>query len=174
MRPHVEPLTCSSPLFSGTLGTSPAPSSIRALFLSFTRSISAILPFLCIRPCFSRQGSLNDRSDSLSAFVIMWLCRSSMRCRCRTTRTTSTVTVSHDVCRQNVNLLGSSSGILSTALLGKGGPAPPLSDVTFFDNFNSRATICHGAPHKPSQFAASHASFSVCLVQLLPRTTPFL
>ena len=34
---------CSSSLFSGTLSTSPAPRSTRALFLSFTRSVSAIL-----------------------------------------------------------------------------------------------------------------------------------
>ena len=54
------------------------------------------------------------------------------------------------------------------------GPAPSLSDVTFFVNFKSGATICHGVPHKPSQFVNSQASLSVCLVQLLPRTTPFL
>ena len=34
---------CSSSLFSGTLGTSPAPRSTRALLLSFTRSVSAFL-----------------------------------------------------------------------------------------------------------------------------------
>ena len=34
--------------------------------------------------------------------------------------------------------------------------------------------MCHGVPHKPSQFVDSQASLSVCLVQLLPRTTPFL
>ena len=35
------------------------------------------------------------------------------------------------------------------------------------------STICHGVPPKPSQFVASHASFTGCLVQLLLRTTPF-
>ena len=37
--------------------------------------------FLRIHPCFSRQGSLNDRSDSFSALIVMWLCRFSMRCK---------------------------------------------------------------------------------------------
>ena len=58
--------------------------------------------------------------------------------------------------------------------LGNGGPAPPLSAGTFFVYFNSGATICHGVSHKPSKFVDSQASLSVCLVQLLPRTTPFL
>ena len=49
-----------------------------------------------------------------------------------------------------------------------------LSAVTFLVSLNSGATICHGVPHKPSQHVDSQASLSVCLVQLLPRTTPFL
>ena len=69
------------------------------------------------------------------------------------------------------SLLGSTSGALSTTILGNGGPAPSLSAVTFFVNFNSGATICHGVEHRPSQFVDSQASLSVCLVQLLPRTT---
>ena len=56
------------------------------------------------------------------------------------------------------NLLASTSGALSTTILGNGGPAPSSSAVTFFVNFDSGATICH--------FVASHASLSVCLVQL--------
>ena len=71
------------------------------------------------------------------------------------------------------NLLGSASGALSTTILGNGGIAPSLSAVTFFVNFNSGATICHRVPHKPSQFD-SQASLSAFLVQLLPRTPPFL
>ena len=66
------------------------------------------------------------------------------------------------------NLLGWTSGALSTTILSNGGPASSLSAVTFFANFNSGATIYHGVPHKPSQFVASQASLSVCLVQLLP------
>ena len=67
-----------------------------------------------------------------------------------------------------------STGALSTTILGNGGPASSLSAVTLFVNFNSGATIYHGFPHKPSKFVDSQASLSVCLLQLLPRTTPFL
>ena len=58
--------------------------------------------FVRIHPCFSRQSSLNDRSDSFSAFVIMWLCRSSMRCKRCTAWAASSVSVSFNVRRQNV------------------------------------------------------------------------
>ena len=102
--------------------------------------------FVWIHPCLTRQGSLDNRSDSFSTFIVVWVCRSSVRCQRCTTRTTSSVTVS-------LNFLVRCS----------------------FANFNSGATICHGVvPHKPSQFAASHASFTYCVVQHLPHTTPFL
>ena len=39
-------------------------------------------------------------------FVIMWLCRYSMRCKCRTAWTTSSVSVSFNVRRQNVQSSG--------------------------------------------------------------------
>ena len=52
--------------------------------------------------------------------------------------------------------------LFSTTILGNGSPAPSLTAVTFFVNFNSGATICHGVPHKPSQFVDSqHLSGSV-------------
>ena len=54
--------------------------------------------------------------------------------------------------------LASTSGILSTTILGNEGPAPSLSGLSFFVNFNSRATICYGVPHKPSDFVSSHPS----------------
>ena len=64
------------------------------LFSSLFHSLCLSDPVVvCIHPRLSRHGSLNDRSDSLSAFVIMWLCRSSMRCKRRTTWTTSSVSV---------------------------------------------------------------------------------
>ena len=92
---------CSSSLFPGSMGTSPAPRSTRALLLSFTRSVSAILSLYAFILAFPvKEGSLNDRSDSLSAFIVMWLCRSSMRCKRRKTRTTSSVSVSFNVRRQ--------------------------------------------------------------------------
>ena len=62
--------------------------------------------FLCIHPCLSRQSFLNDRSDSLSAFVIMWLCRFSMRCNRCASWATSCVTVSFNARRQDVESSG--------------------------------------------------------------------
>ena len=165
--------TCSSSLFPGSIGTSPAPRSTRALFLFHLLCLSGSV-FVCIHPCFFRQGSLNDRYDPLSAVVIMWLCRSSMRCKCRTAWTTSSVSVSFDVHRRNVESSRLNLWRSFNHNPWQWGPAPSLSAVTFFVNFNSGATICHGVPHKPSQFVDSQESLSVCLVQLVPRTTPFL
>ena len=73
----------------------------RALVLSLTRSFSATV-FVCIHPCLSRQGSLNNRSDSFCTFVVDWFDRSSMRSQRRTTRATSSVTASLDVSRKHV------------------------------------------------------------------------
>ena len=130
--------------------------------------------FVRINPCFSCQRSLNDRSDSLWAFIIMWLCRFSMRCTRCTSWTASRVSVSFNVRRQDVESSWFNLWHSFNQILGNGGPAPSLSAVTFFVNYNSGATICHGVPHKPSQFVDSQASLNVCLVQLLPRTTPCL
>ena len=118
--------------------------------------------FACIHPFFSRQGSLNDRSDALSASVIMWFCHFPMRCKRCTSWAASNVSVSFNVRRQD----GESSGFILCALfqpqsLAMEGPFLSLSAVTFFVNFNSEATNSHRVPHKPSQFN-------------LPRTTPFL
>ena len=45
------------------------------------------------------------------------------------------------------NLLGSTSGVVSTATLGNGSPSPSVSGATFFLNFHSRdppsAMDCH-------------------------------
>ena len=56
--------------------------------------------------------------------------------------------------------LAQASGILSTAILVNGIPAPSLSAVTFFVNFNSRATICHHVPHKPLRPMQSRPTFA--------------
>ena len=124
---------------------------------------------VCTHPCLSRQGSLNDLSDSFSTFVVLWFDRSSMRCQRCTNQTKPPVSTDN-----TWNLLGSASRILSTAILGNGGPAPSLSAVTLFVNSNPRGTICHGVPHKHPQFVASHASLSVCLVERLPRINSVL
>ena len=64
-------------------------------------SVSAA-PSLCIHPCRTRQGSLDNRSDSFSTFIVVWFRHSSVRCQRCTTQTTSSVTVSLDVCRRHV------------------------------------------------------------------------
>ena len=118
--------------------------------------------FVRSHPCFSRQGSLNDRSDSLSAFVIMWLCRCSMRCKRCTPWAASSVSVSFNVRRQDVESSGFNLWRFVNHNPWQWGSAPSLSAVTFFVNFNSGATICHGVPHKPSQFCR-FPSITQCL-----------
>ena len=44
-----------------------------------------------IHPCFSRQKTLKNRSDSLSELILMWFCRLSMRSEQRVSRTNSNV-----------------------------------------------------------------------------------
>ena len=122
--------------------------------------------FVRIHPCFSRQGSLNDRSDSLSAFIVMWLCRFSIRCKRCASWAASSVSVSFNVRRQDVESSGFNLWRSFNHNPWQWGPAPSRSTATFFVNFNSEATICHGVPHKPSQFVDSQASLSVGLVQL--------
>ena len=78
MRPHVDP-SCAC------LNWSSFP-----LFHSLCLGGSF---FVCIHCCFSRQGSVNNRSDSFSTFVVVWFDSSSMRCQRWTPRTTSSVTV---------------------------------------------------------------------------------
>ena len=137
---------CSSSLFPGSIGTSPCTSLNSSSFPLFHPLGPGDSFFVCIHPCFSRQGFLNDRSDSFSTFVIMWFDRFSMRCQRCTTWTTSSVTVSFDVSRQLVEyLLGSASGTLCTTLLGNGGPAPSMSAVTFSVNFNSAVHLPRSA-----------------------------
>ena len=66
------------------------------------------------------------------------------------------------------NLLDSTSGIISIAILGDGGPAPLLSDVTVFVNYNSRGTICHRMTHKNDTQAVPVRSIP-CIDQWLSR-----
>ena len=115
---------------------------------------------VCIHPCLIQSS--------------VWFCRSSMRCQRCTTQTTSSVSVSFNVRRQDVEYSGFNLSHSFNHNSWQWGPAPSLSDATYFVYFDQGAAICHGVPHKPSQFVASHASFSGCLIQLVPRTTPFL
>ena len=64
--------------------------------------------FARIHPCFSRQCSLNGRSDSPSAFIVMWLCRLSTRCKRCASWAPSSMSVSCNVRRQDAGSSGSS------------------------------------------------------------------
>ena len=135
MRPHVD---SPSAFHSRTFSALP---STRALVLSFTRSVSATLPlYALILALPVKLLSFIARIRHRQKFVVRF-CRSSVRRQRNTTRTTSSVAMSPISTETTWNLLGSTSGILSTTILGNGGIAPSLSDATFFVNFNSRATI---------------------------------
>ena len=99
-------VTCSSSLFSSTTSTSPAPLSTRALFLSLTRPVSAILSLCAFILAFPVKVLSHDLSGSLSAFVVMWLCRSSVRCKRCASWAASNVSVSFHVRRQDVESSG--------------------------------------------------------------------
>ena len=62
--------------------------------------------FVRIHPCLSRQGSLKDRSGSLSAFIVMWLCRFSMRCERCTSWTASHLSMRIKIRRPDVKSSG--------------------------------------------------------------------
>ena len=124
--------------------------STRALFLSFTRSVSANLS-LCasILALSVKVLSINARIRSRLSLLCVFVAspRDASAAQPRHSPVWPLAPISAD---NTQNILGSASGILST---------------TFFVNFNSGATICHGVPHKPCQFVASHSSLSVCVVQ---------
>ena len=82
----------------------------------------------------------------------------------------SCVTASDEAADNAQNLLGAASGVLSITILGKGGPAPPLSAVTFLVHVNSGVTSCHVATQTfPVRGSPKHHSVSVlsnfCLAQ---------
>ena len=101
MRPHVEP-----PPAHHLCSRVPCTSLNSISFPLFNSLCLSDSVFVRIHPCFSRQGSLNDRSDSISAFIVMWLCRSSIRCNHCASWTASSVSMSFNVCGQHVESSG--------------------------------------------------------------------
>ena len=80
--------------------------------------------FVCIHPCRSRQGSLNNRYDAFSTFVVVWFlgvfpCDASAA-QPRQPPVWPRSSMSAD---NTKNLLSSASGVLSTTILGNGSPA---------------------------------------------------
>ena len=99
--------TCSSAPVPGFISTSPAPRSTRALFLSLTRSVSAVQSLYAFILAFPVTVlSMIDRSVSLSAFIFMCLCRFSMQCKRCGSWAASSVSVSFNVRRQDVKSSG--------------------------------------------------------------------
>ena len=99
---------------------------------------------VCILPCSSRKNSFNNCADSFPTFINV----PSMRCQRGTI-------VRRIFLVQFLESLYNSWQWWSRSF------------------FVGGDTICHRVPHELSQFVASYASLNDCLVQLLPRRTPF-
>ena len=166
MRHHVEPppaLISSIPRFHRHIRCISLNSSSSAHFDSLCLSDSV---FVRIHPCSSRQGSLNDRSDSLRGirhYVALSLFHAvpalhilgSLQCVRERPQTSRRI------------LWVQPLALFQPQSLAMVVPFLSLSAVDFLAvNFSSGATICQRILHKPSQFVDSHASLSVCLVQL--------
>ena len=165
-------LIISVPGFHRHISCTSLGSSSFPLFHSLCLTDSS---FVNIHPCFpvkilSMIVLIRSRHSSLSGFDAL-----PMGSQRRTTRTFSSVSVSFNVRRQNVESSQAEPPALfqpQSLTIG----VPLLLCLLWPSSTTSilGATICHGVPHKPSQFVDSQASLSVCLVQLLPCTTPFL
>ena len=150
-------------------GTSLYSSSFPLFWLALSQRIC-----LCTHSSLLLPSGLSQWSFLLVVGIRHYMALS-LRCKHCAPRTTSCVSVCFSVCWQDVE----SSRLNLPALfqpqsLAMGVPLLLCQLWPFFVNFNSGATMCRGMPHKPSQFVDSQASLSVCLVRLLPRTTPFL
>ena len=101
MRPHVEPAPAHHlfPRFLRHVYCTSLNSSSSPLSDSLCLSDSVLV---CFHPGFSRQDSLTSPSDSLSEFILTWFCLFSTRSKQRASRTTSHVSVSFDIRKQNV------------------------------------------------------------------------
>ena len=100
-----------------------------------------LLHSLCLRDSlcesihsrFARQRPLNNCSYSLSTHIVVWFCRSSIAMPALHTRGQPPTWPRASMSADNTqNLLGSTSGILSTAIIGIWGPALSLPGATFF------------------------------------------
>ena len=132
--------SCSSP---GSMGTSPCTSFHSSFF--FSLDLSRRL-FLQMRHCLTVHAMLAHNPDNLQ-------CDREPRCLPATRR----------------SFLAQPLELFQLQSLRNESPAPALSDVTFFVQFNSRTTSCHGVPHKPPLFVASRSvsvSSNCCLAQL--------
>ena len=100
-----------------------------------------VFPFSTLLP---HPSSLNDRPDSLLAFVVMWLCRFSMRCKCCTSWTL--YSVSFNVRKEDVEESGINFSRSFNHDAWQWDPAPSLTTVTFLVSLNSGSSICREVP----------------------------
>ena len=91
--------TCSS--FLGSTSTSPWTSLNSGSFPLFHSLCLGNSDFVCTHPCFFRRGSLDNRYDSLTTFIFVCFCHTSVRRQRCTTQTTSNATAGLDVSRQH-------------------------------------------------------------------------
>ena len=141
---------CTS--FVGFIGTSPAPLSNLTLFLSFTHSVSTTLSlYACILTC-----PVKVLSEESFCFVLDIHCCVvfvALPCGAR----------DNFQCHREPQCQQTTRRIFLARLLEFFLPQSLAVEVqlrlcqlrlSFFVNFNSRATTCHSVPHKPSQFVA--------------------
>ena len=152
--------TICSPLL-GSISTPPAPLSTRASFLSFTLCVSATLTlyaFILAVPVkvLSIIALIRSR-HSLLCVVVALPCDASAA-QPGQPPVWPRASMSAD---NTYDLFGSTSGIISTAILRNGGSAPSLSDVASFVNSTQVpfATDCHTG--QPSALHPMHRSAAV-------------
>ena len=135
---------CSSAQFTSSIRTSPAPRSTRALFLAWTRCLSDCL-------CMHSSFLVRSRHSSFYGFV-------ARPCDGNAAQPgkTSSVSASFDIRRKDDESSGSTSGALSTTILGNG-------RSTFFVSCDFFETSIPVPPtdsecRKPSKFVDSQAT----------------
>ena len=136
-------------VFTGTIRTSPAPRSTRALFFSLTRSVSVILSLYALILAFpvkvlSMIVLIRSRQSSLCGFVAFPSAMQALRIL------GSLQCVRELQCPQTRRRIFwvQPLALFQPQSLCNGGPAPSLSAVTFFVNFNSGA---HHLPRSATQ-----------------------
>ena len=187
MREHVEPPPAHH-FYSRVPQAYPLHLAQFELFSSlgprFSLSDSVLV---CFHPGFSCQSSLNNPSDPLSES-----CRFILRRTQRISRTTPHVPVSSHIRTQDVEFSTFNfqrfldqhswqpkyrSFFVNCDLLRQlqfwNHHLPTSCQFCFCDHCNL-VTICPGSPSQSSKFIDSQASLKVWLIQLWPRTLPFL
>ena len=160
--------------FLGSTDAFPTSLSTGALFLSFTRSVSATLS-LCAFILALHVKVLSIIVVIRSRYPIFCdFCRYSVQCQRCLIRTTSSMIaspMSADNAWKSYRLIHWNSFNYNPWSWSSNSFSIRCN---FFVNFNSGVITCHGVSQRSSQFGAFDASFSDCLVQLVSRKTSIL